>query len=414
MENFDLISKITEHFYDITSDNVIGVCYANKIKDGLLTEQESLTFIVSKKLPLEEIPKEDLIDKTISISGLTFVTDVIEMDITTAESCPSNFYTWQTVPPLNRNKTRPIKGGLNITNYTKLSDRYGTLGFLAIDNETNSLVGVTNNHVIVPDAFSVELRNSSGVKTNIKDNLVTQGELGKNIDPFQDSIGYVKRYQPLKMFNNEVDVALLTINPTVISNSTSFTQVGLTGWTLQMDFATTEEIDGLKDNNILLYSSGATTGPKGEGDMKLKVYSMSNKFNINYNLQNNPTTVEYVRSIFFIASGTTTPSGTTCPYPVERGDSGSVLIGNFNGIRKIVGLVFALSSLNINGVYIPYYGIACRIDDIVKYMNISPWNGQITNFSNIAATETICSPDNITQPYIIKDGKKYWQAGMCN
>ena len=66
-------------------------------------------------------------------------------------ACPSNFYFWSSnnvlnptgaTTPIQQNTIRPIMGGLQIRNQTK--SWVGTMGFIAVDKDTDSLVGVTN------------------------------------------------------------------------------------------------------------------------------------------------------------------------------------------------------------------------------------------------------------------------------
>ena len=55
-----------------------------------------------------------------------------------------------------------------------------------------------------------------------------------------------------------------------------------------------------------------------------------------YNEYRFPPEVEDL--IVYVASATTTPSGTVCPYPIYYGDSGSIVSADINGVRKIIGL----------------------------------------------------------------------------
>jgi hypothetical protein len=53
-----------------------------------------------------------------------------------------------------------MKGGISITSANNLG-KVGTLGFIAVDNAKNALVGVTNNHVVVGTAFYTNYRTLS-------------------------------------------------------------------------------------------------------------------------------------------------------------------------------------------------------------------------------------------------------------
>jgi hypothetical protein len=407
MEDMKLLDELTIKYQQETSDNVIGVGYGYKTKNGLLTTEKSLIFSVSKKLPIEQVDEKDLIPNTITYSGETFKTDVVELEIKPL-TCPSDFYNWQTTPPSNRNKIRPLKCGISVTNFSDLSGFVGTMGFLAVDNETNSLVGVSNNHVLVYDAFLNSDRSLGGIKTSILNDFVTQPNESGN-SSLNNAIGKVKKYKPISSGSiNYADVALTTINSSDINISTSYLMEGVTGWTQPLEFATSSEIDGLLTNKNNLFSAGRTTGSKGEGEMKLLTNSYPVTINIAYTKQGNDTVVQFGRCIQFIASATTTPNGSICSYPINGGDSGSALVADISGTRKIVGLVFAGGL--IGGV--TYFGYANRIDDVVDAINISPWTGQTVNYSNTGITETHIVLGRSSTEKLILSGKTFYQVGL--
>jgi hypothetical protein len=406
MENFYFLDELVTKYQNETPDNVIGVGYGNKITNNLLTTERSIIFTVKKKISIDEIDEENIIPPIITYSGETFLTDVVELEIKPL-NCPSSFYTWQTTPPTNRNMIRPLKGGISMTNFTNLNNFVGTLGFLAVDNETNSLVGVSNNHVLVYDAFLTSQRMSSGITTSILNNIVTQPNEFNN-SSISNSIGIVKRYKPITNGSiNYADVALTTIRSSDVNMSTSYLMQGVTGWTQPLIFASSVEIDGLLSNKNNLFSAGRTTGSKGEGEMKLLTSSYPVTINIAYTKQGNDSVVQFGRCIQFIASASTTPNGSICSYPINGGDSGSALVADFSGTRKIVGLVFAGGL--ISGV--TFYGYANRIDDVVNQINISEWTGQTVNYSNTDMTETYSISEMSSLDNIILSGKTFWQAG---
>ena len=284
----------------------------------------------------------------------------------------------------------------------------GTLGFVGVDNQTNSLVGVSNNHVLIEDAFLANERSTSGEKSSIYENMVTQPNESGNYG-LQNAIGIVKKYVPLSgtSYYNSVDCALTTLNETDI-DSTSYRQYGMTGWTQPLTFASTSEIDNLLSTNPNLFSAGRTTGPKGEGDMKLFVDSISTTISINYNKQGTSTTIYFEDCIRFYASASTTPTGFVCTYPIAGGDSGSALVADFSGTRKIIGLVFAGSYFNGQVVR----GLANRIDKVAEQMDISPWTGGTVNYSDTGNTQTHTVSGLSSEPYIVLSGNTYWQAGL--
>jgi len=397
MEN---LSEITKELFLNTPDNVTGVWIGFKQKDGMITDEVSVIFNVKEKLPLNSIPENEKLPSELVISGKTFKTDVISQNFKILQECPEDFYTWMTTPPPNRNKIRPLQGGIQITNYTTLSGQYGTMGFLAEDTETNSLVGVTNNHVIIEDAFINSERNLSSPITNTLNNLIIQPATGST-----DGIGVVKRYYPIYQNNNVnyIDAALLTLNSVDINNTISYRQYNMTGWTQPLEFATTTEINNLLTTYPNLFSTGARTGAKGEGEMKLLPNSINSVQVVGgYNKQNTTNNVVFSDCIIFVASGASTPSGFVCSYPIAGGDSGSALVANLGGTRKIIGLVFAGSQSS---------GIACRIDRVASLLNIRPWTGQTTNFSDTGNTQTVSYFGSRTDITKSISGNTYWQVG---
>lgn len=410
--DFNLVSEISKHYFESTPESVNAVAYGYMYKNGIMTQELGLVFSVNKKLPIELVPEGELIPKEVSLSGYTFHTDVVEQQFKPLQSrpgCPDDFYLWENplyqVP--NRLEIRPLKGGVGTTNVTTLSSSVGTLGFLAIDNDTNSLVAISNNHVWVENGFIDSDRDLSDSPENILNNVVVQPHPSDD-NNIVNHVGVVKKYVPLQINGyNYADVAASTVNQEDIDLSVSYQQLGFTGWTSPMQFATSTEIDNLLINKNYLYSAGRTTGAKGEGEMKL-LCSAINQYTVVSPYRNGDTieTLDFARSIVFVASATTkTPPG-TCPYPIAGGDSGSVLIADIDGVRKIVGICYAGSTS---------VGLANRIDDVADRLNIRAWTGE-TNvyFSNTGLTQTLLLSNNSTEPFIEYESKTFWQAGVAS
>ena len=405
------LSELTKQYHSITPEDVVGVTITKKEVNGRLTDEDSVVFTVKKKRPLEEIPEDEMLPQNIDVDGLILSTDVIEGEYEFLEDCPSDFYDWLTTAPDNRNKIRPLQGGISVTNYTQLGNYVGTLGFLAVDTDTDSLVGVSNNHVLIKNAFLASEQSESGDLLNISNSFVTQPNESGN-SGLQNSIGKVKRYIPLSGTPNynTVDGALTTINEADISATTSYKQYGITGWTQPLQFATTAEIDSIITNKNNLFSAGRTTGPKGEGDMKLFANSVSSTISINYNNQGTQETVYFSDCISFYASASTTPNGYICPYPISGGDSGSALIADFSGTSKIIGLVFAGQVSNGQTIY----GLANRIDNVVEQLSLSAWTGNSVYFSDTGSTELHIVQGLSSDINLELSGKTYWQVGTQN
>jgi len=279
----------------------------------------------------------------------------------------------------NRQTLRPLKGGVSITStshappYAPLS--VGTMGLICQDSASGALVGLTNNHVVIRDAFYTSQRTYTNPQNEydltdssntIQGDYVYQtGEITPTVIPGgAEEIGRVMRYVPIytsasivanPSLVNKVDAAIFSlyctssIGQTIINFSqVGGEQVGLT-YGSTIPFASTAEIDNLMNTNYEFFSSGRTTGVKGSPSTlcPLRIFGYSS-FPINYKLQGVNTLSYFTDVISFIKpadSSSYDPNSTAglqvCAYPVWGGDSGSTLIANIGGVRKIIGLVFA-------------------------------------------------------------------------
>ena len=356
--------------------------------------------------------------------------------------------------PINRQTTRAIKGGVSITSTSKSTPfsnfgSVGTMGLVCQDSASNALVGLTNNHVVIRDAFytsertflppqnEYDLVDSSNT---IEPDFIYQTGESQPVNPSgPNKIGRVLRYVPLyasastavdpTKINNS-DAAMFSLactsstGATIIDFTSSFQQVGLT-YTSSMPFASTAEINNLLTTNPELYSSGRTTGAKGSpGTLcPLRIFSMVNT-NVGYNLQGTQTLAYMQDLIAFVKPDNSasysppTPfsSVAVCPYPAWAGDSGSTLIANIGGTWKIVGLVFAgdgASYDQFSGYEVASsIGLACRIDHVASQLGIKAWTGSaapVVNENTIVYKTVSGSSSNST---LICSGSTYWQVGL--
>ena len=407
-----ITNKKIEELYESTPDYV-GVGFGFKLTNREYTEEHAIIFTVEKKRPIEEIPEDELLPKEIEIDGVIYKTDVVEIGKVELMSCSSNVlnncYDWSSpfsyegniygsnTPPGNRGFIRPLKGGISITSQNQLG-KVGTLGFIAVDNAKDALVGVTNNHVVVGNAFYTALRNSSPVN-EYQDSYYQPGEAGFQGNPTY-VVGEVVRYVPIHAnVYNQVDGALVTIASSSVTNAESFKQYGI-NYSTVMPFATTAEIDSLLSTNPVLYSSGRTSGVKSGSLCSLATFSLNQILPINgYNLDGTTTPVTFSKVIGF------TRTSAECPFPIVPGDSGSALIANFNGVYKIIGLVFAGST---------YYGFACRIDEVASQLNISAWDGTTKNYFNTGSRQFRTTPGGSYNKTIDCNDNIYWQVGTIS
>lgn len=407
--NHELLQKVSQELHSTTPDYVHGVGMGYKQKDGIFTDELCMVFFVTEKKPLDQIPENEIIPKNINIDGQVIQTDVIEMGVAKpfCLTClPPSF-------PSNRNKFRPIQQGVSISN--PATGGIGTMGLIAVDSETNMIVGVTNNHVGVPDAFFTSQRNISGVLDNtIGDVVIQPGDGGSNPTDFA---GYIKNYQPI--FNlgatpsdtNYIDVSTFTLSESDIDDVISLTQVGFTGITGPLPWASTSEINGLLSTKPFLYSTGRTTGPKGEGDCPLIPFYNGITINLDYELQGVPTTSKMSDVFGWVKSASTIPVGNVCYWPGGPGDSGSAVIADFSGTYKIIGLLFAGAADNTGQPVIAY---GCRIDRIASALNLEAWTGQTTSYADWTNRDTCTVVGLSNQPYIVKNGLKYYQVGLTS
>jgi len=395
--NQSIKDKIHELFISTPSDVSVG--YGKKITNGEYTGEIGFVFNVEKKKPLNEIPENEILPTSVEIDGVTYITDVFErgklIPLACGQQVLDNCYGWQTTTPTNQTLIRPIKGGVQITSDNIGS--YGTLGFIAVDNETNALVGVTNAHVVIGNPFFTTNRNVYNEENEINNPIYQPG----NATP---TIGSVIRYNPLKLVGNDsypnwitnyVDGALISVSSDKISFSESFKQHGLP-YNQPMTFATTSEIDNLLTTNPPIYSSGRTTGAKF-GDCGLTIQAIGSTSFVSPYPNGTSNEVIYFSDIIDY-----TRINPDCEWPIKAGDSGSALIADFNGTCKIIGLAFAGG---YNG------GAACRIDRVAQELNISAWDGSSKPFIDLSSKTTITTTGSSSNKTIQCGGKTYWQVG---
>lgn len=402
--------KIQELFQATPND--ISVCYGRKITDGKYTDELAFVFMVEKKLPLDQIPEDKILPSTINIEGVTYKTDVIateEFKLITAPTCSTPNPTVQnqcylyspftTASSPNSSRIRPLKGGIQVTS-ANLAGSVGTLGFLALDTTTSALVGVSNNHVLVKNAFFTNERvgNNTTIQNELDDNVYQNG----NYIESDDLIGKVMRYVPISAVKpNQVDGALIALYSDTVSNAESYLQFGLPT-TLPMEFATTTEINNALTGNYPLASSGRTTGAKISGTAcAIAMHGLNTTSYISFKNNGANVTTLFNQLITF------SRVDPTCPYPVYSGDSGSALLAFIKGQWKIFGLVFALSG---DGML----GVACRIDQVASQLGIKPWSGIAVPFINVDSKQVKAVYNTSGEKLLNCGGKVYWQVGNDN
>lgn len=391
MSKYDVLRKEIKKLKK--EKNVNAAYIGKKEKNGKKTDEIAICFDVEKKKDISELTQEEYIPPEVKIDGETYKTDVKESQEIVALSC------WTPGDPEilrlrgNPNLLSPIKGGQEIvqfpTGWTYSAPNFGftvgTLGFIAVDNIDDRVVGVTNAHVVIPPEFLLlsDERNISDAGEpyntieerewtlpDVPSSFIQNGDFyfpGAVLRDGSSIISgaeHIKRHIPFSAVDdNFVDAALLIMDPSQIDSDSYQIHQPTTeaAFTAFLPFATTSEIDDLLDTPpSAVYSTGRTTGPKGWGvspSCVLEVTGLAGSANVDFGSGVIPFD-DLIRYEYQDGSGGA----------VLGGDSGSALLAVIGGVRKIIGLVFAgTPSGNI--------ALAVRIDRVADALDIREWDG---------------------------------------
>ena len=408
-------------------NNIISIGYGYKTTDGESTGEPAIVYNVAVKKPQSELQEGEILPSQLNVGEATVKTDVQELGVIERLSCNSGCGENKGAgSALNRTTTRPLKGGLSITS-TNNSSSVGTFGMIVKDVETEALVGLTNHHVTIEDAFFTSERDLAGVKKNDYSPTSDIYQDGEGTLPSTDIIGRSLRYVPIfsqaSGLRNKVDAAMFSIDSSTIDLAESWKQIGLESDILvQPPFATTVEIDALLATNPQLYSSGRTTGPKGGASCPLKLFQMGVNLSISYDLQGVSTTCIVEDVIGYFKPPLENPETQDpaeygyCCNPVRGGDSGSALFADIGGTMKIIGLVFAGGGSGCDGGDNSYtYGYACRIDEVASALGITSWDsGDLLKTVNTSTIEYKTTSGGSSDKTSTCDSKTFWQVGLTD
>jgi hypothetical protein len=399
-----------------STPGINNVSYGFKFIGSKQTNELCIIYGVEEKKPLSELSPEEILPSEITVGDQVLRTDVFR--ISKVEILACNAGCAELAGPssaANRAFTRPLKGGLSITSTNNVLT-VGTMGFIGVHTETQTLVGVTNNHVTIQDAFFTSDRNLAGVIKNEYspiDYVYQNGETGSvPVDPAY-TIGQSLRYVPiLKQGSgiNYVDCAILSLEAADVDIATSYLQAGVdpSEYVLPLPFASTSEIDNLLTTNPMIYSSGRTTGPKGGPSCPMRIFSIFSSTILTYKLQGTSTVCQFNDQIVYVKPENDPSLSTICAYPVAGGDSGSALIADFGGVRKIIGLVFAGGSVDD----IVFYGYANRIDRVASELGIEAWDGTAKGYVDPASITYKTTTNGSSNKILNCGGTNYWQVGL--
>ena len=464
--------RVTEIFNSTPSDVSVG--FGFRIKSGKLTDELSFSYLVPKKKPIDELSEDEVFPRTILHEGVEYPTDVVEVPViepfgtycygTGAEPPAGTCFSFTNplTPPANRNYTRPIKGGVGIFPTTAVNA--GTLGFVAVDIDTQSLVGITNNHVAISssnDAFFTGERNlgSPAIFNESFPMNEIQNPATCDSGPFIPAykIGRTLRYQPLVTAingTNTVDGAVISLSQTdaagqpIIDINESWKQVGLPQITVPPPFATLPELNSMIGGgtfpsnipftNTEIISAGRTTGPK-QGTCSLRLHLLTCNVNVGgYSLQGAGQVVPFTDQMSVVRVNS---SDDLCILPAYGGDSGSGVFAEFGGVWKIIGILFAGGTtnptngqsplipgdpLNPSASYSPtcggnsyaagtsFFTFINKITNVAPALGIQAWDGTAKNFVDPNSIEyvSVCG-GNFTKT-LTCSGDTYWQVGLTN
>jgi hypothetical protein len=481
------INEEINKLYIESDSNIKSVMLGYKYVGGIKTEDICIVFNVEQKRPISEIKPEDVIPSSIEIDGKKYPTDVVEdksnvealtcYDLLGIVSPEGDFWYEPEILKLRGIPSLlvPIKGGQEIikfpTNWTTQGDGVfsvvkGTLGFMAIDNEDNRVVGVTNAHVAcslfyynsqrIPvdgvdrdkrilstneslynlyeeKVWSVNgLKYIPGLLVSNNQNPPPPGGLPSATNLFRLGMS-IKRYSPMarparswetpNSILNYSDVAIMSMNESYLNNDSHMVHQP-TGTTpvSHMPFATTFEIDNLLESNPRVYSTGRTTGPKGWGNSsscRLRIDGISVAISVGFN-QPIPgggqfswfDSVDFGDLIRYRYEDNSN-------FPSAGGDSGSALLAEIGGQMKIIGLAFAGNGgLLFNPNPGTHYGYACRIDRVAQEMNIRSWDSSYTlspsGPTSVSVYVKPISQGGMDEKTIVIGGKTYYNIGLTN
>jgi len=448
-----LTDEVTTLFNSNSAWKVVGV--QRKEKNGQVTDDLAITLTVDKKLPVNEIDSNDLFPESITIPGVSepVKTDVqvgpteytAEATCYTLPTPGSDESTWVMPVSGSRSTHRPLSGGLGCSimppnGYDGGLVNSGTIGGFCIDLDDNTVVGVSNNHVLGGyqirgdmEVQSVPMSahtNSSGLTfwslLSANDTTPSLAETRypvyqrssfdeytstkSSLDPLK--VGTVKRAYPFTASNNKIDVAIFALDTTVsnlFSTTESWKPYGLARQHIDggMDFATDSEIWTLMGDNegAPCFKSGRTYGPLGwpgsypygSTVCSLSVYSVTSSTTVTYG-GNLASGIGFIDQIRLRGDNTDASAG---------GDSGSFWCALFNegnaalSAWKIIGLHFAGSGDT---------AVANKITNVAEMFNLSAYKGEDLDIGyKNTDIQVIDSRQSAVTAMI--GNKMYWQAG---
>ncbi|MCP4327462.1 MAG: hypothetical protein GY791_03385 [Alphaproteobacteria bacterium] len=310
MANVDKVVRALcaqEQFSDqlLSLPNVFGVASGLRRKGGQWTKEIAVQIFVTRKIPKDRLASRALVPRRLEAREVGAVaTDVIEMEIPDAGVDPARY--------------RPVPGGCSIGPEASVSA--GTLGGWACDNTDDSIVLLTNNHVISNlDTMPAARR------------VVQPGRLDGGVLP-GDVIGELKR-----------DITLTTVANVAGAPLPAVTQVDAAVGTIEVERTDDVIAIGPAIYEVLAPAVGLNVQKRGRTtDLTTNgsITSVGGTFNVTYRSQ---TRLGRIANSFIVTS-------TDGNVFSDSGDSGSLIfdqaVGELEDTRPVVGLLFAGGTIN--------------------------------------------------------------------
>jgi hypothetical protein len=288
--------------------NVIGVATGFRERDGKLTDEIVVQVFVERKIAEDQLTRPQVVPQRVTgHEGATVRTDVIETTIPEAQQDTTRY--------------RPVEGGCSIGPEASVSA--GTLGGWACDNTDDTIVLLSNNHVISNLDTMPALRR-----------IVQPGRLDGGVLP-GDVIGALKRHNPVNTVANPTPAG------TVIPTSVVDAAIGGVDAGIDIDHDVLQIGPAIYELrapalNMNVQKRGRTTRLTTNG----RITSVGMTFNCTYR---NRTRISQIQNAFRITS----TDGNVFSSP---GDSGSLIndqaAGRLSGTRPVVGLLYAGGTFN--------------------------------------------------------------------
>lgn len=288
--------------------NVIGVATGFREREGKVTGAVVVQVFVSRKVSDAQLNPADVVPKRVfGWEGFAVQTDVIETTVPAAQQDTTRY--------------RPVEAGSSIGPEASVSA--GTLGGWACDNTDDTIVVLSNNHVLSNlDTLPVLRR------------IVQPGRLDGGVLP-GDVIGALKRHNPVNTVANPPPAG------TVIPTSVVDAAIGSIDGGIDIDHDVVDIGPAIYELrapalNMNVEKRGRTTRLTTNG----RITSVGMTFNCTYR---NQTRISSIQNAFRITS----TDGNVFSSP---GDSGSLIFdqaaGQLSNTLPVVGLLYAGGTFN--------------------------------------------------------------------